>query len=172
MNFFLAAVLIGSLRAAAMDVFMWEADKAMRISAAFETSAPCPTAWAVLTDYDGLPRFIRSMQRSRARYDGDILIVEQKARSGYLIAGKTMSVRLRVEETPMSSIEFVDLTGEDFNWYSGSWSLSPFDEGCTVRYDLRAELRSTPPRWLRRAVAGRDVRRLLEDVRGEMERRR
>lgn len=168
----LAAVLVWSARAAAMDVFIGEADKAVEISASFETAAPCPAAWAVLTDYDGLPRFIRSMQRSRARYDGDVLIVEQKARAGYLLAGKTVSVRLRVAETPMRLIEFVDLTGKDFNWYSGSWSLAPFDEGCSVRYELRAELRSAPPRWLRRAVAGRDVKRLLEDVRAEMERRR
>ena len=168
----MAAVLMGSFGAAAIDVRIEESKRATAVRASFTAAAPCPAAWSALTDYEGLPRFVSSMKESRAeRRDDGFILLTQRARAGFVLAGKDVRVMLRVQEFSDRRIEFVDLSDRDFDWYAGSWELEPAQPGCLVRYELQADRRFSAPKWLSRAAASRNVRELLEDVKAEIERR-
>lgn len=171
MNTILAAVLIGSVGAAAMDVSVEEGARTTRVEAAFTAEATCSTAWRVLSDYDRLEEFVGSMKESSVERLGGVILVTQRATTGFLLAAKQVTVRLRIEETPGVRIEFVDLADEDFDWYAGAWSLAPSSGGCVVRYELQADRRFRAPKWLSRRVAQRSVRAMLADVKAEIERR-
>lgn len=142
------------------------------IQGSFTVAVPESIAWEVLTDYDGLDRFVTSLRSSQLERDErGRVVLRQEARATFLLLGRTMLVRLELEESPSSRIRFRDMSGKDFLHYAGEWRLAPEAGGMLVEYDLSAEPRSGIARMLCRRMLRNTGESLLTQVRAEMLRR-
>ncbi len=169
----LLAMLCGSAAIArAGEPTVTSAAGAYEVHAEFSTAAPPGLVWAVLTDYEHIPSFVRAVRQSTVdSRSGAQLRMQQVARAGAFAFHKTVRVTLDVRESPLARIEFVDVLGRDFRSYAGSWSLSA-DSGTTVvRYALALAPRAGMPGWLGRSVIRHSTSELLDDIRAEIERR-
>jgi ribosome-associated toxin RatA of RatAB toxin-antitoxin module len=112
----------------------------------FTVPAPPSAVWEVLTDYDHLSTIVPSVVHSRIvnRHES-YSIVEQDLRSKVLVFTKKVHLRLVVHERPSSEIAFQDVSHEDFENYSGSWTISPAGPWTQVTYHLRARPRDPVP---------------------------
>jgi carbon monoxide dehydrogenase subunit G len=138
----------------------------------FTTAAPLATAWEVLTDYAGISAFVASIHQSTVeRRGGDSLRVRQIASVGVFPFRRTARVTLVVSEEPKRRIEFMDVLGEDFRKYTGSWALRADSGSTVVSYALDAVPRAGAPGWLGRSVMSHTTADLLAQVRREIERR-
>ena len=170
-----AAVLLafaGGTAAAAPDVTVESRSGTFEVHGAFTTGAPLDTAWAVLTDYAHIPAYVNSIKHSVVlRSGGDSLRVHQVATVGVFPVRFTARVTLAVNEEPERRIEFIDVLGEDFFRYAGSWSLRADSTTTLVQYSLLAIPRSNVPAWLGRSMMSHSVADLLLQVHREIERR-
>lgn len=142
------------------------------VRGSFTTHAPIATAWEVLTDYDKIPSYVSSMRKSHVEgRNGDTLRVHQVAVVTVLLFHRDATVTLAVTESAPDSIEFVDVLGQDFLRYAGSWSLHADSASTKVSYTLRAHPRTGPSGWFSRGVMTRLTSDLLSQVRAEIERR-
>jgi hypothetical protein len=142
------------------------------IDGRFVVPASTGTAWAVITDYAGIPAFVSSMKASRvigARPDGTV-IVEQTAVGRMFLVSKQLHVKLEVRRDH-DLLTFNDFGRADFWIYSGSWSVQPGPDGSAVRYRLLAQPDFPAPGFLLGGALRRGARDLLEQVRAEMSRR-
>lgn len=129
-------------------------------------------AWGVLSDYDAIPQFIRSMHASHVeRAEDGRLLVRQDAVVTVFMVKRHMKVLLDVEEEPIRRIGFRDTLGEDFRSYVGEWRITPTPNQTRIDYQLAAEPRSAIGRALCRGAMRRSAQDLLEQVRAEMIRR-
>lgn len=138
----------------------------------FDVAADSSTAWAVLTDYDQMNRFVSGLKRSRLEeYSGrDRFLVEQEFMGGFLFVTKRVRVRLAVQEIRYQTILFEDIGHQDFEFYKGSWELRPDPNGeLKISYSLTAQQNFDEP------FAGNHMKNgitnLLESVRIEILRR-
>lgn len=146
------------------------ADGSERIVGEFRVSAGEPIAWAVLTDYEHLPRFVTEVRESRVlRRSGPRLLVRQATRIRWLWSRRTWAVRLHLEER-RPTIRFEDESLSDFERYRGDWTVSGEGAGVVVRYRLEAIPRESP-RFLSRRALLRAAGALLEQARVEILRR-
>lgn len=168
----LALALPGSA-APAPSVTLTREGGAFRLEAGFETAADPDLVWQVLTDYDGMTGFLRSLRRSRVvERLPDGVVLEQEGTARLMIFSKKVALTLKVVERPPSLIEFSDVGGGEFEEYEGSWTISPSSGPCSVAYRLFAEMKpSMVPRQAARRVLEKSVKRQLEEVRDEIERR-
>ncbi len=157
-------------QAAAVQVANTSEDCGIRGS--FSAPVSIATAWSVLTDYDGLDRFVTSMHASRIEHrDNGDRVLRQEAVAKFFMMSRTMRVLLELEETAGSRIVFRDVLGRDFRSYSGEWRLSHEAGETRVEYDLQAEPRSSVARALCRGMLRKTGEDLLAEVRAEMLRR-
>jgi ribosome-associated toxin RatA of RatAB toxin-antitoxin module len=135
----------------------------------FTSPATPEQAWRVLTDYEAIPSFIRSMSASRVlkRSDGFIYLF-QKSRAGFFLFRHTISLLLKVKETAPKQIGFSDVSGKSFKSYQGSWEIAPLADGVGVVYRVRAEGGLADGDWLSGLVAKWTAESLLEGVCNEM----
>lgn len=145
---------------------------AYELHGAFEVAASSSAVWAVLTDYEGLPSFVSSMRSSKVREalpDGS-LVVEQKAVGGMFFLTRTVTILLvvRREEQVLS---FEDIGRESFWRYEGAWSTQETPAGTRVRYHLVAQPDFIAPSMIMGRAMKHGARELLDQVRGEIERR-
>ena len=142
------------------------------IDADFLEEVSPETAWAVLTDYAGIPTFVTSMKSSRvlARSGADV-IVEQLAVGHFLWVSKTLDVLLKIKEQPLSSISFEDIRLKDFDFYRGEWTLFQETDGIRIRYTLSMKAHVEPPAFMRNQAIKKNVTELLEQIQAEMYRR-
>jgi hypothetical protein len=178
----LAAVLLGGFRGTAAGkgpvVSVESHSGVYDVHGSFTTHAPIATAWEVLTDYDKIPSYVSSMRESRVEgRSGDTLRVHQVAVVTFLLFHRDATVTLAVKESRGNApsepdrIEFVDVLGQDFLRYTGSWSLRADSASTEVSYTLRAHPRTGPSGWFSRGVMSRLTSDLLVRVRAEIERR-
>src|SRR5262245_60839310 len=110
-------------------------------------------AWAVLTDYEGIPGFVSSMRESRiAERAGDHLMVEQAAVGRLFFFSRPLKTRLRVEEEPPGVIRFEDTLGRDFETYRGSWRIEGDDAEIEIVYSLDAQPAFNVPDFVARGA--------------------
>lgn len=148
------------------------APRTYTVRGAFVVAAPPALAWQVLTDYDGLARFVEDLRASRVRErSADGLFLEQEAVGKFLLFRRRARVLLRVRETAGARIEFEDVLGVDFERYRGAWTLSPEPSGTQVRYELEARPRKAAPGPVARRALRGGARDLLDQVRREILRR-
>jgi carbon monoxide dehydrogenase subunit G len=144
---------------------------AYRVTGTFSVAAPREVVWRVLTDYDGLGRFIPSMRSALVRREGaGVAIVAQATTTRVMGVSATTRVRLRLQETPPGRIAFADVSGRDFTRYEGAWGLTAEQGGTRVDYAAIAEPRFVPP-LVGQAIMQGTVRDLLRDLRREVLRR-
>lgn len=148
------------------------ASGAYHVEGAFSVEAPAEVAWGVVTDYDGISRFVSSVVHSRvlSRRPG-VTVLEQVGNGRFLFVSRKVALKLAVTETPRTRVEFREIEGS-FAQYEGSWQILPSQDGCLVGYELTA--RPGPglaPRFVARAALRRGAEELLDQVRREILRR-
>src|SRR5262245_11907362 len=144
----------------------------LEVDARCVVRAPASIAWAVLTDYDGIDRFVSSMRESRIAGRGDHhVLVEQVAVSRLLLFRRRFHATLFVEEVPPTTIRFEDVLGRDFESYRGEWRIEEQPDGATIVYRVAAQPHTSVPDFLARGLFRRTARDLLAQVRAEIERR-
>ena len=144
---------------------------AYAVSAQFTVPAPAEVVYAVLTDYENIPKVIPSVKRSRiVRRIESQTIVEQEAVSKFMFFSKRVHLLLSIDATA-DAISFHDLCGQSFSVYEGSWTILPQDSGTEVRYALRAQPTFDVPLFVIRKVLSADAREMTELLRAEMVRR-
>lgn len=144
-----------------------------KVTASFETAAPPAAVFAVLTDYEGMTRFVSSMERSRVLCrKGSHVVLLQRGSGRFLWVKRSVALTLEVEEEPPTRVSFREVEGGAFKRYAGSWTVEPAGGGSVVRYDLDAEPDgSLGPRFAARSVLGKNVATLIDEVKLEVERR-
>ena len=141
-----------------------------QVEASFGTSAARSRVWTVLTDYDDMPRFVRSIRVSRARRDGNELLVEQESIGRFFVFSHTIHLRLVVQEDPPRSIRFHDVSARCFDRYDGSWTIEGGAPDLTVRYRLAVKEGAGLPEYVPRSAVEASARSMLADLEREMER--
>ncbi|MEY4071786.1 MAG: hypothetical protein RL721_2400 [Candidatus Eisenbacteria bacterium] len=143
-----------------------------RVQGGFHTEVTPEVAWAVVSDYENIPRFVRSMVASRLETDSTgTRRVHQTATGGLFVFQRKVHVVLALEEDPGRRIRFRDVSGRDFRRYDGEWRIDLDSLGTRVSYELDAEPRSAMPGSLVRGAFRGAAADLLDEVRREMTRR-
>lgn len=144
----------------------------LEIEARYRLHAAPATAWDVLTDYEGITRFVHSMRESRVVARGpDFVMVEQSAVGRLFLFRKNLRTRLRVHEEPPRSIRFEDELGRDFDTYRGAWRIEDAGNEIVIVYRLTVRPAFGMPGALARGAFRRAVRELMAEVGVEIERR-
>lgn len=144
-----------------------------RVGGAFTVAAAAHQAWDVLTDYEGMPRFVSDITVSRVLRRGPQgPTIEQRGSGRFLFVSRSVTLTMAVVEERPVRISFRDVDGKRFRRYEGFWRIEPTETGSVVTYELLAEPDpSLGPRFAARRVLAANARRLLREVRDEIERR-
>ena len=106
------------------------ADQTYVVEAAFDVSAPAPIAWEVLTDYEGIGRFVSSIRQStNQRRETGRAVLEQHGVGRAWIVSLPMHVVLDVREQDQRLLLFRDLCRKSFTTYEGRGSSPPSTAG-------------------------------------------
>jgi carbon monoxide dehydrogenase subunit G len=145
------------------------ADKAYMVDAAFDVNVPASVAWDVLTDYEGIGRFVSSIRQStiKEREPGRVLLEQHGVGRAWIIS-MPMHVVLDVREHDQRVLAFRDVCGKSFSIYQGAWELSTIDGGTRVTYRLKADPTGRQPAMLARSAIKGSVKTLLDEVRQEI----
>jgi carbon monoxide dehydrogenase subunit G len=139
-----------------------------RVAASFVTPQRSAVAQAVLTDYEGIPRFMPDVQSSRVieRRDASV-VVEQEAIARVLFFSKRIHLVLEVHAEP-GRIHFRDQGGQSFTRYEGTWTLDQRDGHAVVTYELLARPAFDVPDFLLTRLLKRDADRMIGRLRTEI----
>src|SRR5688572_4767117 len=144
-------------------------DKAYVVGAAFDVNVPAPIAWEVLTDYEGIGRFVSSIRQSTIKHrEAGRLLLEQHGVGRAWIISLPMHVVLDVREHDQRVLAFHDVCGKSFSVYEGSWELSENNGRTRVTYRLKADPTGRQPAMLAKSAIKGSVKTLLDEVRKEM----
>ena len=138
------------------------------VAARFDIPQPPSVAFAVLTDYAQIPRFMPGVVSSTVwERSSDRALVEQEAVSHMMMFSKRVHLLLEVRESA-DHIRFRDVAGRSFSSYEGAWRLAREDGRTVVSYELRADPSFDVPEFLLKRLLRRDARIMIERLRGEM----
>ena len=128
--------------------------------------------WQVLTDFEGMSRFVPSIRRSvpLAFSDGGLAVAQEFERRAFVFT-RTVNVRLLVQEQPERQIVFRDVALQDFDTYEGSWQIEPSGRGSKVTYRLTAKPRGPVPAFVGRGAFKDAATEMLVELGNEMARR-
>jgi carbon monoxide dehydrogenase subunit G len=164
----LGAAVLSAHTAISVDVARG-ADDAYVVDASFDVDVPQHIAWQVLTDYEGIGRFVSSIRQSTVRRrEAERLILEQYGVGKAWIVSLPMHVVLDVREDDQRSVTFRDLCGKSFSTYEGKWELTATADGTRVTYQLKADPNGKQPSVLARSAIRGSVKKLLDEVRTEI----
>jgi hypothetical protein len=168
------AVVQRAAEADPVDVAIRESEQGTYVvEGGFTVDAARPVVWAVLTDYEGIHDFVSSIRRSVVtERHPDHLLLLQEGVGRIFVFSKSIHVLLEVREDPERTIAFRDVCGKSFESYAGKWRIEDGDQGLRVSYTLRAKPAFRQPGFVTRKSMRDNVRRLLEEVRLEIESRR
>jgi ribosome-associated toxin RatA of RatAB toxin-antitoxin module len=154
--------------APAPDVTVREERGVYSVSARFVVSQPPRVVLDVLTDYEGIPRFMPGVRKSTVieRVPG-ITVVEQEALSRLMMFSKTVHLVLEITEGT-DSVSFRDRSGRSFTRYEGSWQLSEVAGGTAIHYLLTAQPSFDVPEFVLKRLLKRDSGQMIESLRREM----
>ena len=138
------------------------------IAARFLVPASPAIVTAVLTDYDGIPRFLPNVRTSRLieRRDQQAL-VEQEAVVKLMFFSTHIHLLLGIDESP-TAIRFVDRSGKSFVSYQGAWTLAERDDQVEITYSLTAKPSFEAPAFMIRRLMRRDASDQITRLRAEM----
>jgi carbon monoxide dehydrogenase subunit G len=144
-------------------------DKAYTVDATFDVNVPASIAWEVLTDYEGIGRFVSSIRQSTIkRRDAGGVLLEQHGVGAAWIFTVPMHVILEVREQDGRVLAFRDVCGKSFSVYEGSWELSEVNGRTRVTYRLKADPTGRQPAMLAKSAIRGSVKTLLDEVRKEI----
>jgi hypothetical protein len=144
-------------------------DSAYVVEAVFDVNVPASITWEVLTDYEGIGRFVSSIRQStvRSREPGRVLLEQHGVGRAWIIS-LPMHVVLDIREDNNRILAFHDICGKSFSVYEGTWELSAINGGTRVTYRLKADPTGRQPAMLARSAITGSVKKLLDEVRQEM----
>jgi ribosome-associated toxin RatA of RatAB toxin-antitoxin module len=96
--------------------------------------------WQVLTDYEGLSRFIPNLVESRVlQRQGRVITLDQVGSQQLLGLRFTARVRLELTEDPeLGQLSFRMVQG-DFRRFEGLWEVRPLERGSSLLYALTVQ---------------------------------
>ena len=145
------------------------AGKTYVVDATFDVNVPASLAWEVLTDYEGIGRFVSSIRQSTIqRREAGRVLLEQHGVGRAWIVSLPMHVVLDVREYDQRVLVFRDVCGKSFTTYKGTWELTTIGSGTRVTYHLTADPNGRQPAVLARSAIKGSVRKLLDEVRHEI----
>ena len=138
------------------------------VAARFVVDQTPSVAWAVLTDYEEIPRFMPDVRTSivRERVTGRT-VVEQEAASGFMMFSTRVHLILEIIEQPDVLI-FRDLCRRSFVQYQGTWRLSREHDRTAIAYNLTAEPSFDIPAFLLMRLLRRDSAQMIERLQREI----
>ena len=152
----------------AAPVTVRELDGAYQVTATFTTPEPAAVARQVLTDYEGIPRFMPDVRSSRVvERSATGVVVEQEAVARVLFFSKQITLRLDIQEHA-DALCFRDRSGKSFIRYEGRWILREQDGHAVVTYELTAKPAFDVPGWVLTRLLKRDAERLIERLQAEI----
>jgi carbon monoxide dehydrogenase subunit G len=164
----LSAPLLGANTPVSVDVENG-AGSTYVVDAAFDVNVPASLAWEVLTDYEGIGRFVSSIRQSTIkRREAGRVLLEQHGVGRAWIVSLPMHVVLDVREQDQRMLVFRDVCGKSFTTYEGTWTLTTLGSGTRVTYRLTADPNGRQPAMLARSAIKGSVRKLLDEVRHEI----
>ena len=138
------------------------------VSAQFSVAESPAIVRAVLTDYEGISRFMPGVRTSRVlERTGDSARLEQEAVSRFMMFSKRVHLVLDVTEGD-DAIRFRDLCGKSFIRYEGIWLIARRGDSTKIQYELTAEPAFDVPGFVLRKLFDRDARTMIEGLRSEM----
>ncbi len=169
------AILLGpawvaAVRANDQQVDVVETEGVYRITARFTVPATPAVAFAVLTDYETIPRVLPNVRTSRLlERTGRQALVEQQAVVRFMLFSTRIHLLLSVDESP-ESLRFVDRSGKSFERYEGAWTLCATEtEGrLEITYELTAKPTFEAPAFMIRRLMQRDASDQIRRLRAEM----
>ena len=164
----LSAPVLGANTPITVDVER-AVDKSYTVDATFDVNVPASIAWEVLTDYEGIGRFVSSIRQSTIKQRGHgRLLLEQHGVGTAWIFSVPMHVVLDVREHDARTLAFHDVCGKSFSVYEGAWELTPIEGGTRVTYRLKADPTGRQPAMLAKNAIKGSVKTLLTEVRQEI----
>lgn len=155
--FLLAAGLCIATGAVAQIVTAHREGVAVVVEAVEELEATPEEAWVVLTDYDGLVRFIPDMIESRVIIrNGNHVVVDQKGRASLFLLRRAVEVRLEIVESPYEWVTSRAISGS-FKEMAGRYDLRP--QGGMLRFTYTGRI--VPDFWLPDIIETTAVRRAV-----------
>jgi ribosome-associated toxin RatA of RatAB toxin-antitoxin module len=150
------------------DISVREQDGVYRVEARFAISQPGALAFAVLTDYEQIPRFMPDVRTSIVleRADGRT-VVEQEAVARVMMFSKRIQLVLEVQEEG-TAIRFRDRSGKSFVRYEGSWHITELERGAAISYQLDAKPSFDVPEFLLKRLLKRDANLMIERLKTEI----
>jgi len=141
---------------------------AYTVLAQFSVAEPAAAVWAVLTDYEQIPRFMPGVRTSRVleREDGRVR-VEQEAVSRFMMFSKRVHLVLDVAEGT-DVIRFRDRCGRSFTSYEGAWTIVDRGDRAEIEYGLTARPAFDVPGFVLRRLLDRDARAMIDGLRSEI----
>ena len=153
------------------DVRVQEEKGTYHVTAAFEVKQTPETAFAVLTDYEQVPKFMPDVRTSIVRErTPERIVLEQEAVAKLMFFSKKVQLLLEVQETP-ATITFKDTSGKSFERYEGTWTLAAHEDRTDIRYTLTAKPTFSVPKFILTKLLKRDAGRMIEGLRAEMAKR-
>lgn len=128
-------------------------------------------AWAVLSDYDHLARFIPDMKSSRVvSREGNVVKVEQKGDVGFFFYKEPVSMLLEVREEPPSKIFARGIEG-NIKRLETRYELHHSDAGTKLVYAGRFEPDFSIPPLIGMPLVNRLIERRFRAMVNEIQRR-
>ncbi len=159
------------------DVTVAARDGVYHVTATFHVSQPAAVAFAVLTDYEQIPRFMPDVRKSqilerRTDTGPATTIVEQEAVARVMMFSKRVHLVLEIEEAA-NTIRFHDRCGQNFQRYEGSWTISASDKTghVEIAYALIAKPTFDVPEFMLKRLLKRDAQTMIEQLQTEIARR-
>lgn len=131
--------------------------EAVVVEAYEDLDATPEQAWAVLTDYEGLTRFIPDMIESRVIIrQGNTVLVDQKGSAGLFLLRRAVQVRLEIVESPHEWVTARAVAGS-FKQMEGRYELKP--QGGLLRFTYTGRI--VPDFWVPAFIETAAVRRAI-----------
>jgi len=113
------------------------AKRQRRITSQIAIAHPRESVWQVLTDYESLPQFIPSLEKSQRLEHpaGEKVRLEQVGKQKLLKMNFSARVVLDLEENQPERIDFEMVEG-DFKAFSGYWLLEPSAQATELIYSI------------------------------------
>lgn len=144
-----------------------------RFKGSFNVLVGAQTAWNVLTDFKNRSKFVSNVNCHVRQKDGDGLWVDLTVGGGFLFIREEVKGLLRVQEVPMKSLSFEEISHKNFGHYGGSWTLQPdsSDGSMKVSFQLDAEINRFTPSFVTPDLLRQTSEDFMTQMRREMVRR-
>jgi ribosome-associated toxin RatA of RatAB toxin-antitoxin module len=138
------------------------------VAATFDVAQAPPIVLAVLTDYEGIPRFMPEIHTS-AVLERDIghVVVAQEAVMRVMMFSKHVHLVLEITEEA-DTLRFHDRCARSFAHYEGSWRMTEHSGRTEVRYELIAQPSFDVPAFLLKRPLQRHSEQMMEQLQREM----